>query len=57
VAFSLLDQTDSVLGFLALMPLYWQPSWHEAWAILLVGAGLHVAFNVIFLVLRVRKRF
>lgn len=55
--FSLLDQTDSVLGFLLFMPLYWQPTWEEALAIFLVGAGLHVAFNGFFYLLGVRKRF
>lgn len=55
--FSLLDQMDSVLGFLLFMPLYWVPSWREAMAIFLVGAGLHVAFNVFFYTLGVRKRF
>lgn len=55
--FSLLDQTDSVLGFLIFMPLYWLPSMGQALAILLVGMALHVGFNVFFLALGVRKRF
>ena len=46
VAFRALDQADSVIGCLLVMPVFYLPSPTEAVGILVVGTALHYAINL-----------
>ena len=53
--FVVLDQVDSVAGCLAMLCIIWPPPL-RIWAItLLLCSGVHIAFNSVFVVLRLKK--
>ncbi|MBI6546827.1 MAG: CDP-archaeol synthase [Cyanobacteria bacterium NC_groundwater_1444_Ag_S-0.65um_54_12] len=56
LCFLILDQADSVLGCLLLLPLIWVPSLKVASEILGVCTALHLAFNASFFLIGIRKR-
>jgi hypothetical protein len=55
--FSLYDQTDSVLGGVLCMPLYWTPPLSVALEILLFCSLVHAGCNGLYLALKLKKRF
>ena len=53
--FTALDQADSVVGCLVATTLFWRPSWDLAVVTLVLCSLVHVAFNLVFRGLGVKR--
>lgn len=54
--FTLLDQSDSVLGCLLAMQMFYRSSWIDSLAILILATALHYLTNLLLFVLGLKKR-
>jgi len=54
--FTTLDQLDSVIGCLAALALVWVPSWQVILVTLVLCSLVHVAFNLVFVGLGLKRR-
>lgn len=54
--FTALDQLDSVVGCLLALAIVWRPPWQVVATALLLCSLVHVAFNLIFVSLGLKRR-
>ena len=54
--FTAVDQLDSVVGCLLALAMVWPPPWHVVVTALLLCALVHVAFNLVFVSVGLKRR-
>ena len=54
--FTLLDQVDSVAGCLLALALFWVPPWQVVAAALILCSFVHIAFNLVFVAVGLKRR-
>lgn len=54
--FTTLDQVDSVVGCLVALAFVWLPSWQVILATLVLCSFVHIAFNLVFVALGLKRR-
>lgn len=54
--FVLIDQADSIIGCAIGMLIFYVPDWGTFWLIILMGIVIHYVMNIIFFLLKLKRR-